>query len=166
MITIGVDAHKRVHVAIALDEAGRDLSSWRGANSAVGWESFSQRARALGAERQVGIEGTWRYGRGLAQGIVATGTAVYEVNARWTAIGRRSARKPDKTDRHDARAGALCLQREGSALPKVEAEDETTILNLLAIEREAAIVERRGCRIRFTPCSCSSTRSTTSSCGR
>ena len=32
MITIGVDAHKRVHVALALDAAGREVSDWRGMN--------------------------------------------------------------------------------------------------------------------------------------
>jgi len=36
MITIGVDAHKRVHVALALDEAGREISQWQGPNSSVG----------------------------------------------------------------------------------------------------------------------------------
>lgn len=36
MITIGVDAHKRVHVAVALDAAGRQLGVWKGANSIGG----------------------------------------------------------------------------------------------------------------------------------
>lgn len=30
MITIGVDAHKWEHVAVALDEAGRELDRWQG----------------------------------------------------------------------------------------------------------------------------------------
>lgn len=30
MVTIGVDAHKRVHHAVALDPLGRLLGSWRG----------------------------------------------------------------------------------------------------------------------------------------
>src|SRR5207248_4088721 len=72
---------------------------------------------------------------------VASGEAVYEVNARWTAIGRRSARKSDKTDRLDARAVALFLHREALELPPVTADDETAILDLLATEREAAIGE-------------------------
>jgi hypothetical protein len=37
MITIGVDAHKGVHVAVAVDEAGREVARWRGPNSATGW---------------------------------------------------------------------------------------------------------------------------------
>jgi hypothetical protein len=32
MITIGVDAHKRAHVAVAIDEGGRELAHWRGTN--------------------------------------------------------------------------------------------------------------------------------------
>lgn len=141
MITIGVDAHKQVHVALALDDTGRELGHWRGQNSAAGWQDFAQWSAALGAERRVGIEGAWGYGRGLAQYLVGQGEAVYEVNARWTAIGRRSARKPDKTDRLDARAVALFLHREAVGLPQVAAEDETAILNLLTTERESAIAE-------------------------
>jgi hypothetical protein len=40
MITIGVDAHKRVHVADAVDDAGRELGQWRGSNSAAGGTSW------------------------------------------------------------------------------------------------------------------------------
>ena len=32
MITIGVDAHKRIHQALALDDRGTVLAHWRGAN--------------------------------------------------------------------------------------------------------------------------------------
>ena len=141
MITVGVDAHKRVHVAHALDDAGRELGHWRGPNSRLGWENFAQWATALGARRRVGIEGAWGYGRGLAQHLVAGGEAVYEINARWTAVGRWSARKPEKTDRLDARAVALFLHREEAELPRVSAEDETAILDLLAVERESALAE-------------------------
>jgi transposase len=141
MITIGVDAHKRVHVALALDETGRELGHWRGLNCAAGWQAFTQWASALGAEYRVGIEGAWGYGRGLAQYLVEQQITVYEVNARWTAIGRRSARKPDKTDRLDARAVALFLHREAADLPEVAAEDETAILSLLTTERESAVGE-------------------------
>lgn len=141
MITIGVDAHKRVHVALALDEAGREISQWQGDNSPAGWRELGQWARAAGITRQWGIEGAWGYGRGLAQHLVASGEAVYEVNPRWTALGRRSARKPGKTDRLDARAVALLVRQEGSTLPQVAAEDQTAVLDLLATERDAAIGE-------------------------
>ena len=73
MITIGVDAHKRVHVALAIDEAGQELGQWRGLNNAAGWQAISQWAAPLGSPRQWGIEGAWGYGRNLAQHLVAAG---------------------------------------------------------------------------------------------
>ena len=141
MITVGVDAHKKIHVALALDEFGRETNHWHGANSKSGWDSFQSWYVGLGDERRVGIEGAWGYGRGLAQRLVTAGEAVYEVNARWTAAGRRSARKSDKTDRLDAHAVALYLHREGDLLPRLACEDETAVLDLLATEREAAVGE-------------------------
>ena len=141
MITVGVDAHKRMHVALALDEAGLELGQWRGINSAAGWHSLARWAEELGPTRQWAIEGAWNYGRGLAQHLVARGETVFEVNARWTALGRRSARKPGKTDKLDARAVALLARQEAETLPRVLKEDTSAILALLTTEREAAIGE-------------------------
>jgi transposase len=141
VITIGVDAHKGVHVALAVDEAGQELGQWQGRNNAAGWQAISEWAASLGGPRRWGIEGAWGYGRNLAQHLVAAGETVYEVNPRWTAMGRRSARKPGKTDRLDARAVALLVRQEASALPRVHAEDDTAVLDVLTSEREAAIAE-------------------------
>jgi transposase len=91
MITIGVDAHKRAHAAVAVDAAGRELGHWRGPNTAAGWRQLAAWAADFGAPCRWGIEGAWNYGRGLAQHLVAEGATVHEVNARWTAAGRRSA---------------------------------------------------------------------------
>lgn len=141
MITIGVDAHKRVHVAVAVDEQGRELGTWRGSNSERGWASFSQWLVDFGPEHRVGIEGAWGYGRGLARHLVALGECVFEVNARWTAAGRRTARKSDKTDQLDARAIALHVCRDAEGLVPVATDDETAVLDLLAVERDAAVGE-------------------------
>ena len=141
MISIGVDAHKALHVAVALDEHGRELRQWRGPNSGSGWQDFSNWLNELGAERRVGIEGAWNYGRGLAQHLVEAGETVFEVNTRWTALGRRHARKPDKSDHLDALAIALFVHREGDALHAVAADDVTAVLNLLSTERDAALAE-------------------------
>jgi len=92
VITIGVDAHKAVHVAVALDEAGRELSAWHGSNSAAGWQQLLDWALGLEEERRWGIEGAWGNGRGFAQHLVQREETVYEINARWTALGRRHAR--------------------------------------------------------------------------
>ena len=47
-ITIGVDAHKRLHVAHAVDDRGQRLGEWRGPNSVEGWRDLSQWAAGLG----------------------------------------------------------------------------------------------------------------------
>lgn len=67
MLTIGVDAHKRVHAALALDDAGAVLGSWRGPNTVNGWMELSHWAQQWPVVRQWGIEGAWNYGRGVAQ---------------------------------------------------------------------------------------------------
>ncbi len=141
MITIGVDAHKRVHQALALDATGAVLGTWRGANTPTDGQSLLSWAASLSGPRQWGSEGAWNYGRGLAQFLVAHGETVYEVNPRWTAERRRSARKPGKSDRLDAHAVAKLVRDEGATLPCVVAEDESAVLDGLVTEREAALVE-------------------------
>src|SRR5919199_4614605 len=141
MLTIGVDAHKGVHVAVAVDTAGREVARWRGPNSAEGWRQLAAWAAGLGDTCRWGIEGAWNHGRGLAQHLVEQGAAVYEVNPRWTAAGRRAARRRDKSDRRDARAVALLVWREAASLPPVAAEDDTVVLELLVTEREGALAE-------------------------
>ncbi len=141
MITIGVDPHKRLHVAQAVDEAGSDVAEWRGPNSPEGWARLSAWAAGLGPERQWGIEGAWSYGRGLAQQLVSQGETVYDINPRWTATRRRTARKPGKNDSLDARAIALLVRQEVGGLPRVLPEDQTALLDLLTTERESAVVE-------------------------
>jgi transposase len=141
MITVGIDAHKKVHQGVALDETGRELGQCRVPNSAAGWVKLYDWAASFGGPRQWGIEGAWSYGRGLAQSLIARGEVVYEVNTRWTAIGRRSARRPGKTDDLDANAIALLVMRESTSLPGVHAEDETVLLDMLTSERESLLVE-------------------------
>jgi transposase len=148
VITVGMDAHKRVHAAVAVDAAGRELAHWRGPNTARGWQQLADWPAALGAPARWGIEGAWNYGRGLAQFLVASGAAVYEVNARWTAAGRRQARRQGKSDRGDPRAVALFVWRE-AGLPAVAAEDEAAALDLLATQREDAVAERTRLRCRL-----------------
>jgi transposase len=143
MITIGVDAHKAVHVAAALDAAGREVASWTGANSEEGWAALLAWSQSTGgtAARQWGVEGAGNYGRGLAQHLVGAGERVYDINPQWTAAERRTARRPGKNDRLDAQAVARVVQREAASLPLLQSEDETAILDLLVQERDGALAE-------------------------
>src|SRR4051794_26308779 len=106
MLYIGVDAHKSVHVALALDADGTVLGHWQGPNSPTGWSELLRWAVALATPLQWGIEGAWNYGRGLAQQLLGAGQTVYEINPNWTAQRRQRNRKRGKNDRLDALAVA------------------------------------------------------------
>ena len=141
MVTIGVDAHKSVHQALALDADGSILTHWRGPNTAESWQRLLDWAQALPGPRHWGIEGAWNYGRGLAQFLLTSGEVVFEVNPRWTAERRRRARKSDKNDRLDAHAVAKLVRDEQATLPQVTIEDDSSVLDLLVTEREALLAE-------------------------
>jgi transposase len=141
MITIGVDAHKGRHVAVAVDEGGQVCGQWAGANSPEGWSAAQSWGAGLGAQRRWGLEGAWNYGRGLAQHLIAAGERVHEVNTRWTAQERRRARNRSKSDARAAQAIALYVWREGAQLPPVTAEDAAAVLEVLVTQRAAAVTE-------------------------
>jgi transposase len=142
MLTIGVDAHKSVNHALAVDEVGRPVADWRGVNTPAGWAELRVWAVSLGGdERQWGIEGTGSYGWGLAQCLVRASETVYDVNPRWTAVGRRGARQRDKTDAHDARAIAEVVRREFESLSPLKCADKTAVLAVLVEQREGALAE-------------------------
>jgi transposase len=143
MITIGIDAHKHLHVAVALDQAGREVDRWQGPNSPEGWAALLTWGRSKGKRtpRRWGIEGAGHYGRGLAQALVAAGEQVYDINPRWTALARRSSRTRGKSDRLDAAAVARYLWQEGTELVPLAPEDGTAVLDLLVRERNAAVAE-------------------------
>ena len=77
----------------------------------------------------------------LNPGTSRLGETVYEINPRWTAQGRRRARKTDKNDSLDARAIALCTLREPTTLPRVTRDDSAAEVNLLVVERDSALAE-------------------------
>ncbi len=63
------------------------------------------------------------------------------MNPRWTAEGRRRARRTEKSDHLDARAVALFVWREAASLPPIGADDDTAMLELLVTERDDLVAE-------------------------
>ena len=129
MIWIGVDAHKQVHEAIAINHDGV-IGQRRLRNTPAAWAALLGWAGQW-PERIWAVEGAWYLGRGLAQYLAAQGERVHEVNGRWTAARRRGMRTPGKNDRLDARSVATLLREEAETLPRVYAEaDEQAALEL------------------------------------
>ena len=124
MIWIGVDAHKRIHEAVALSESGtqgeRTIS-----NTAADWAALLAWARQW-PQRIWAVEGAWYLGRGLAQYLAEHGERVHEVSGRLTARQRSHAVRRGKSDRLDAHAVASLLREEADRLPRVIVPDEET----------------------------------------
>lgn len=149
MLTIGVDAHKHLLVAVALDAGGQPLEGWQGDNTVAGWDAVRQWASEQAEQRQWGIEGSGNYGRGLAQFLVAQNELVYEVNPRLTAAFRSRNRQRGKNDELDSRAIAQAVRQEGDALPRVYAAEHIAVVSLLTAERADAVADATRVRNRL-----------------
>lgn len=140
MVSVGVDAHKKVLVAVALDDTGQVLSRFHGGNAPADWQRLTHWLTDFDAP-VVGIEGAYSYGRGLGQWLCTLGFVVFDINPRWTAAYRRTARRQHKSDAFDAQAVALVVQRDGHDLPRVHPDDLSSVLHVLVTERESALTE-------------------------
>lgn len=122
MIWIGVDAHKRIHQAVAIGESGTQGERTL-ANTPAAWASLLEWARQW-PERTWAVEGAWYLGRGLAQYLAEQGERVHEVSGRLTAERRTKSVRRGKSDRLDAHAVAQLLREEAARLPRVLAQDD------------------------------------------
>lgn len=138
MLTVGIDAHRRMLVVVVVDERGQELRHCQVRNTAAHWAEVLVQVEELSpdAPRQWGIEGSGHQGRGLAQMLVGQHEVVYEVNPRLTAQSRARSRRPDKSDQDDARAIARVLVQEAEQLPRIQPADATTPLAILTRERQ------------------------------
>jgi transposase len=105
-VTLGVDTHAEVHVAVALDQLGRRLGACTVATTPAGARELLCWASQFGPIQQVGCEGTSSWGLGLARFLRAEGLAVLDVNR----PSRQTRRRRGKSDPVDAEAAARAVQ--------------------------------------------------------
>lgn len=86
--TIGVDTHKDVHVAVAIDQLGVKLEEIHLPTTAAGYAKLHAWASALGSVEAFAVEGTGSYGAALTRFLTSLGHRVVEVN------------RPDRATRH------------------------------------------------------------------
>ena len=135
MIIIGIDPHKSSITAAAIDPSGSQLAVRRFVVNAGTARQLLARA-AQWPERTFAIEGANGLGRGTAQILVAHGEVVVDVPSTLAMKVRvLSTGGGRKSDPADAFAVALTGLRQKN-LRVVAAEDQTTILRLLAERRE------------------------------
>ena len=76
-VAIGVDTHKEVHVAVALDRFGAQLDSREVETTVSGYRSLLSWASELGVPA-FAVEGCGSYGAGLVRFLEVAGVAVSE----------------------------------------------------------------------------------------
>src|SRR5215211_9138657 len=134
-VAIGVDTHKHVHVAVALDRFGTQLGSREVATTESGYRSLLCWALELGVPA-FAIEGCGSYGAGLVRFLGCAGVAVWECER-----PRRQERRRGKSDLIDAALAARrLLAGEGLSLPRGGGRREE--LRVLLLERRSAVQAR------------------------
>jgi len=134
----GVDTHKDVHVAAALDELGRLLGTGSFATTTAGYRQLWQWMRSWGDVVVVGVEGTGSWGAGLARHLTGQGVDVREVMR----PNRQHRRRYGKSDEADAIGAARAvLAGEAVGIPKA-GTGQVEAIRLLRIARRSAMKAR------------------------
>ena len=137
-VTVGVDRHRDVHVAVALDQLGRRLDQIELATTRAGYERLLAWAERLGVVEAFGVEGTGCYGAALARHLRAREMLVVEVMR----PNRQTRRRKGKSDPTDAEAAARAvLSAEAAGSPKA-GDDLVEMIRVLRVARGTAIKAR------------------------
>ena len=142
MIIIGVDPHKRMHVASVVDPAtNHQVAALQIEASLAGYRRLLRWADKFG-ERRWAVENAHGLGCHLAQWLLARAEVVADVPSTATARVRELSRGGRrKNDVIDAAAAASVAALQGEANP-VLAEDLTTVLGLLDERRSNVSTQR------------------------
>lgn len=140
MVVIGVDAHKRTHTFVAVNEIGRKLGEKTVSATSEGHLDAVQWA-AKWLQVQFALEDCRHLTRRLEQDLLAAGHRVTRVPPRVMAGARRCAREQGKSDPIDAESVALAALRHPD-LPAAELDGPTREVKLLVDHRRVLVAER------------------------
>src|SRR5215472_14174631 len=142
MVVLGIDAHKRTHTVVAVDEAGRQLGvRVTKSTSTVAHLELVRWAVRFGPDRRWAVEDCRHLSRRLERDLLAAGEQIVRVPPKLMAGARRSARSYGKSDPIDALAVARAALRE-PGLPAARLEGPERELRLLVDHREDLVAER------------------------
>jgi len=142
-VIVGVDTHKLVHVAVAIDLLGARLATISVSADRAGYAVLVAWARALGIVEAFGIEGTGSYGVGLASFVRRQSIKVVEVSH----CDRRKRRNNGKSDTIDAETAARSvLSGIATAVPKT-ADGASEMVRQIKIARDTAVKARSAAMI-------------------
>jgi transposase len=136
-VTVGVDTHADVHVAVANDGFGRHLDTTSVPTTPAGYAELLGWAQGLGQIDAWGIEGTGSFGAGLTRFLRAHGQVVVEVNR----PDRAARRRRGKSDPLDAEAAARAVQGHQGSIPKA-GDGRVEMIRSLRVARATAMKAR------------------------
>ena len=146
-VIVGVDTHKYVHVAVAIDTQGIRLGDHAFVANAGGYRVLIRWADTHGQVEAFGVEGTGSYGAGLTWAVRRAGHRVVEVNRG----NRRTRRTAGKSDTIDAEVAARSvLAGQSTATPKT-ADGVVEMMRQLKIARDTAVKARTAAMITLKP---------------
>jgi transposase len=141
MVTIGIDAHKRTHTAVACDRHGRELARTTTGTTSPDHLALLAWARRYGQERRFAVEDCRQLSRRLERDLLGAGEQIVRVPPKLMAHARDGARSYGKSDAIDALAVARAAQRE-PRLPLARLDGAERELRLLTDHREDLVQER------------------------
>lgn len=141
MITLGIDAHKRTHTVVAVDEAGRQVGvKTTKATTTADHLGMVRWADQFGPQRQWAVEDCRHLSRRLESDMLAAGERLVRVPPKLMSRARDSARTYGKSDPIDALAVARAALREPD-LPVAQLDGPARELRLLVDHREDLVAE-------------------------
>lgn len=143
-VILGIDAHKRTHTVVAIDEAGRQLGTKTTQTTTTAAHLELVRwADRFGEERRWAVEDCRHLSRRLEADLLAAGEELVRVPPKMMAHARDAARTYGKSDPIDALAVARAALREPD-LPTARLDGPSRELRLLVDHREDLVRERTG----------------------
>lgn len=139
---LGIDAHKRTHTVVAVDDLGRQLGTrTTEATTTADHLAIIRWSDQFGTGRCWAVEDCRHLSRRLERDMLAAGERIVRVPPKLMAHARDSARTYGKSDPIDALAVARAALREPD-LPVAHLDGEARELRLLVDHREDLIAER------------------------
>jgi transposase len=143
-VILGIDAHKRTHTVVAIDEAGRQLGTKTTlATTTQAHLDLVRWADRFGPDRSWAVEDCRHLSRRLEADLLGAGERIVRVPPKLMAHARDAARTYGKSDPIDALAVARAALREPD-LPVARLDGPCRELRLLVDHREDLVRERTG----------------------
>jgi transposase len=141
MVIIGIDAHKRNHTVVVVDEHGRQLAQRTTGTTSSDHLQLVAWATRYGSERLWAVEDCRHLSRRLERDLIVAGERILRVPPKLMAKARDGARTFGKSDPIDALAVARAALREPN-LPAARLDGREREVRLLVDHREDLVAER------------------------